>query len=121
MKIIWAVIPPGYTEDVITALRKAGIRAVTCIDVSGSFGNLPVMAGAPDQDYGGFTDSSLLMTAVADYDVPKVVSAIRNVAKARKDSASGPDNPQYGKIFVSYVDDYFNVRKDRKGSRKGTA
>jgi nitrogen regulatory protein PII len=116
MKMIWAVVPQGCAEDVISALRTAGIQPVTCVDASGFFDSVPVTpAGTTVCDA---PDGKLLVTAVADHDVPKAVLAIRETAKAY-----GKEMPQQetnGKIFVSYVDDFYTVRPGRKG-RDGPA
>jgi nitrogen regulatory protein PII len=107
MKMIWAVVPPGCADDVIGALRKAGIQPVTCIDGAGFFGPA---AAAPACDG---NDGRLLIVAVADQDVPKAVHAIREKAKAHGKETPGQD--AHGKILISYVDDFYTIRSARKG------
>jgi nitrogen regulatory protein PII len=111
MKMIWAVVRPECAEDVIGALMTAGISPVTCFDVAGFFDTAAGTAGCND------SDGRLLLTAVADNDVPRAVLAIRETVKAHGKDSLLQDS--HGKIVISYIEDFFMIRSARK-SRDGS-
>jgi nitrogen regulatory protein PII len=111
MKMIWAIIQSESCPMVIDALEKAGIRAMTRMDVTG-YNKDP---GIPAVSI-GYTEmpKEMLMIGVADNDVARAVIAIRTAAKTWLKEVSDVKNPINGKIFVTYVEDFYTIRIAQK-------
>lgn len=111
MKMIWAIIPSESCPMVIDALEKANIRAMTRINVTG-YNQEP---GIPAVSI-GYTEmpKEMLMIVVADNDVARAVIAIRTAAKTWLKDAPDAKNLLSGKIFVTYVEDYYTIRIAQK-------
>lgn len=111
MKMIWAIIQSESCPMVIDALEKAGIHAMTRMDVTGHHKG----PGTPRVSV-EYTEmpKEMLMIVLADHDVAKAVIAIRTAARTWLKDASDEKNCTNGKIFVTYVEDYYTIRIAQK-------
>ncbi|MCX6688769.1 MAG: P-II family nitrogen regulator [Methanoregula sp.] len=107
MKMIWAIIQYESTQMVIDALEKAGIHAMTRMDVTG----YDVASGIPEGSI-GYTDmpKSMLMIVLADNEVARAVKVIRNMVKASMKNHLVAVNHEKSRIFVTYVEDSYTIR-----------
>jgi nitrogen regulatory protein PII len=111
MKLIWALIPFQSTKQVVDALTKIGIHAITCIGVNGSSPE-PGSTARPSGPVESLQE--MLMIALADHDVAKAVIVIRTVVKTSLRDTFDGTNPAEGKIFVTYVEDFYTIRTGQK-------
>ena len=58
----------------------------------------------------------MLMIVLADNEVARAVTTIRNAAKTGKNEVSEAGNIGYGKIFVTYVEDAYTIRTANRTS-----
>jgi nitrogen regulatory protein PII len=111
MKMIWVIIPSRSVQKVIDALEKTGITAITRIGVNDHDSEPEVLPGPPDTCG---RSREMLMIVLSEHDVAKAVIAIRTAAKADlKETPDGGDLP-HGKIFVTYVEDFYTIRIAQK-------
>ncbi|MCK9580574.1 MAG: P-II family nitrogen regulator [Methanoregula sp.] len=111
MKMIWVIIQSRSVQRVIEALEKTGITAITRIGVNDSDSEPEILPGPPGSCG---RSREMLMIVLSEHDVAKAVIAIRTAAKAdlRETPESG-DLPN-GKIFVTYVEDFYTIRIAQK-------
>ena len=114
MKMIWAVIRPDSAQQVIDALENAGISAMTRLHVTGHGREMGIAAGLTR-----YTElpKEMLMIVLADNEVARAVTAIRNAARTGVKDSPGATGD--GKIFVTYVEDSYTIRTTEKAT--GTA
>ncbi|MFA4876397.1 MAG: P-II family nitrogen regulator [Methanoregula sp.] len=107
MKMIWAVIRPESTQQVIHALDAAGIAGMTRLHVTGHGKDMGITIGAVH-----YTEipKEMLMIVVPDGDVAKTVRIIRTEAKTGAKNSLDEGTIGDGKIFITYVDDTFAIR-----------
>jgi nitrogen regulatory protein PII len=107
MKMIWAIIRSRSVQRVIDALEKTGITAITRIGINDGDHQPEILPGPP----ASCTKSrEMLMIGLSEHDVPKAVIAIRTAAKADlREIPYGGDKPN-GKIFITYVEDFYTIR-----------
>jgi len=103
MKLIKAVIRPDKALDVVKALDKAGFKALTMWDVVGRGKEGGLKAGEAVYDE---LAKTLIMIAVEDKDVNKVVETIN---KSAHTGAYGD-----GKVFVCELSEVWTVRSKKK-------
>jgi nitrogen regulatory protein PII len=107
MKMIWAVIRSESVQQVISALEKVGIRAMTRINVDNPTKESEVpTAIIPHLE----PSKEMLMFVLADCEVAKAVVAIRNAAKIRAPDNTEGGKIENGKIFITYVEDFYTLR-----------
>jgi nitrogen regulatory protein PII 1 len=104
MKLIKAVIRPEKVYEVIKALEKKGFKAMTMWDVVGRGKEGGVQVGETCYDE---LAKTLLMIAVKDEDVKKVVDTI---TKSAHTGAYGD-----GKIFVTGISEVWTIRTKERG------
>jgi nitrogen regulatory protein PII 1 len=107
MKMIWAIIRPEYSQNVIDALEKIGISAMTRLHVTGHGAEIGIAAGTINYSE---IPKEMLMLVLPDIDVARAVKIISTMAKTWQ-----KENPEHGavgdgKIFVTYVDDAYTIR-----------
>ena len=108
MKLITAVIKPHKVDEVIDALKSAGIQAVTVTEVKG-FGR----QGGHTETYRGaeytvnFTPKVKLEIVVDDTDTSMAADVIQTTATAGKIGD--------GKIWVTPVDNVIRIRTGEQG------
>jgi nitrogen regulatory protein PII 1 len=107
MKMIWALIRPESAQKVIDALEGAGIGAMTRVHVTGHGKEMGITAGLIR-----YTEipKEMLMIVLADNEVARAVTAIRNAAKTGTKDVPDAGNIGDGKIFVTYVEDAYTIR-----------
>jgi nitrogen regulatory protein PII len=109
MKLITAVIKPHKVDEVIDALKTAGIQAVTVTEVKG-FGR----QGGHTETYRGaeytvdFTPKVKLEIVVDDPDTSMATDVIQATASAGKIGD--------GKIWVTPVDNVIRIRTGEQGT-----
>ena len=104
MKLVKAVIRPEKVYEVIKALEKEGFKAMTMWDVVGRGKEGGVMVGETLYDE---LAKILIMVAVEDEDVEKVVSTI---TKSAHTGAYGD-----GKVFVCNISKVWTIRTKEEG------
>jgi len=108
MKLITAVIKPHKVDEVIDALKSAGIQAVTVTEVKG-FGR----QGGHTETYRGaeytvaFTPKVKLEIVVDDSDTSTATDVIQTTATAGKIGD--------GKIWVTPVENVIRIRTGEQG------
>ncbi len=108
MKLITAVIKPHKVDEVIEALRSAGIQAITVTEVKG-FGR----QGGHTETYRGaeytvdFTPKVKLEIVIGADDVPRATDVIQSTASEGKIGD--------GKIWVTPVDAIVRIRTGEQG------
>ena len=104
MKLIKAIVRPEKVDDVVDALSDAGFPAFTKIDVvgRGKQGGLRVGEFVYDE-----LPKTLLLIAVNDEDVAKVIEIIRSNAYT--------GNFGDGKIFVQPIEEAYTIRTGERG------
>ncbi len=104
MKLIKAIVRPEKVEDIVDALSNEGFPAFTKIDVvgRGKQGGLRVGEFVYDE-----LPKILLLIAVNDEDVAKVIEVIRNNAYT--------GNFGDGKIFVQPIEEAYTIRTGERG------
>lgn len=104
MKLIKAIIRPEKVDDVVDALSEEGFPAFTKIDVvgRGKQGGLRVGEFVYDE-----LPKTLLLIAVNDEDVAKVVEII----KSRAYTGNFGD----GKIFIQPIEEAYTIRTGERG------
>jgi nitrogen regulatory protein PII len=105
MKMIWAVISKEFTERVIEALDRAGIGAMTRLQVTGPYQDT-LLLDQPNPD----KPREVLMIAVPDAEVAKTVMVIRAHARPEEAGRHNAEPATAGKIFVTYIDESFTIR-----------
>lgn len=109
MKLITAVIKPHKVDEVIDALKTAGIQAVTATEVKG-FGR----QGGHTETYRGaeytvdFTPKVKLEIVLDDTDTPMATDVIQTTASAGKIGD--------GKIWVTPVENVIRIRTGEQGT-----
>jgi nitrogen regulatory protein PII len=110
MKMIWAVLRTESIQPVIDALGNAGISGLTRMDATGYERRLPV----PDKGQHPDMQTGMIMFVLPDNEVAKAVITIRTAAKAGAKTGAGTVSDgrigENGRIFVTYVEDFFTVR-----------
>jgi nitrogen regulatory protein PII len=113
MKIIWAIIQSRSLQKVIDALENVSVQALTCMEVTGYNKKTPI----PREPHGyAELPKEMLMIVLADQEVAKAVIAIRTAVKSILKDYPDAKNPENGKIFVTYVEDYYTIRIVRKNA-----
>ncbi len=108
MKLITAVVKPHKVDEVIDALKTAGIQAVTVTEVKG-FGR----QGGHTETYRGaeytvdFTPKVKLEIVVDDLDMSMATDVIRTTASSGKIGD--------GKIWVTPVESVVRIRTGEQG------
>ncbi len=104
MKLVKAIVRPEKVDDVVDALSEAGFPAFTKIDVvgRGKQGGLKVGEYIYDE-----LPKTLLLIAVNDDDVKKVVDVIK--------SSAYTGNYGDGKIFIQPIEEAYTIRTGEKG------
>ncbi len=104
MKLVKAIVRPEKVDDVVDALSEAGFPAFTKIDVvgRGKQGGLKVGEYIYDE-----LPKTLLLIAVNDNDVKKVVDVIK--------SSAYTGNYGDGKIFIQPIEEAYTIRTGEKG------
>jgi nitrogen regulatory protein PII 1 len=107
MKMIWVIIHAESTQMVIEALEKAGIHAMTRMDVTGYEKEPGIAKGSI-----GYTKKSkeMLMIVLSDFNVARAVTVIRNVTKNSMKNHPVADPSDKSRIFVTYVEDSYTIR-----------
>ncbi len=104
MKLIKSVVRPEKAYEVIKALEREGFKAMTMWDVVGRGKEGGVIVGGTQYDE---LAKTVIMIAVEDSDVEKVVSTILETART---GAYGD-----GKIFVCNVSKVWTIRTKEEG------
>ena len=104
MRLIKAVIRPEKVYEVVKALEKAGFKAMTMWDVVGRGKEGGVVVGETPYDE---LAKTLIMVAVEEKDVDKVVSTI---TKSARTGAYGD-----GKVFVCSLSKVWTIRTKEEG------
>lgn len=104
MKLIKAIVRPEKTYEVIKALEKEGFKALTMWDVVGRGKEGGVVVGETVYDE---LAKTMLMIAVEDKDVDKV---IKTITKSARTGAYGD-----GKIFVCNISKVWTIRTKSEG------
>jgi nitrogen regulatory protein PII 1 len=113
MKMIWAVIRPEFTQQVIEGLDYAGVSAITRLPVNDSDASRsPFLLPAFDKS------QEMLMIAVPDNEVAKTVTVIRSNARSNGADNSRSEMSGGGKIFVTYIDESFTIRTAGKATKE---
>jgi len=104
MKLIKAILRPEKVDDVVDALSDEGFPAFTKIDVvgRGKQGGLRVGEFVYDE-----LPKTMLLIAVNDEDVAKVIEVIRSNAYT--------GNFGDGKIFVQPIEEAYTIRTGERG------
>lgn len=111
MKMIWAVIRPESAQRVIKSLDSAGIGGMTRLHVTGHGKEMGITLGAVH-----YTEipKEMLMIVVSDNEVAKTVMIILKEAKTGLKNIPCEGTIGDGKIFVTYVEDTFAIRRAGK-------
>jgi len=104
LKLIKAIIRPEKVDDVVDALSKEGFPAFTKIDVVGRGKQGGIRVGEYVYDE---LPKTMLLIAVNDEDVSKVVEIIKNSAYT--------GNFGDGKIFIQTIEEAYTIRTGEKG------
>jgi len=104
MKMVKAVIRPEKVYEVIKALEKKGLKAMTMWDVVGRGKEGGVQVGETPYDE---LAKTMLMVAVEEKDLQKAVDTIMKTART---GAYGD-----GKIFVCNISQVWTIRTKEKG------
>lgn len=99
MKLIKAIVRPEKEAEVIQALERAGLPALTKWDVLGRGRQRGIQVGAAV--YGELA-KLCLMVVVPDAEAPKAIEAILAAAKT--------GHPGDGRIFVSDLKEAYTIR-----------
>ena len=104
MKLIKAILRPEKVDDVVDALSDEGFLAFTKVDVvgRGKQGGLRVGEFVYDE-----LPKTMLLIAVNDEDVAKVIEVIRSNAYT--------GNFGDGKIFVQPIEEAYTIRTGERG------
>ena len=106
MKMVWAILRPERTADVIASLEKAGFYAFTRLDVMGRGRQKGLMVGSSRYEEVAKTK---LMLVVGDHEAERAVETLKIAART--------GNPGDGKIFVSPLGAVYSIRsKSREDS-----
>jgi nitrogen regulatory protein PII 1 len=111
MKMIWAVIRPESTQRVIEALEQNGISAMTRLNVTGHGTEMGITAGAIRYSE---IPKEMLMIAIQDNEVAKAVNIIKSEARTRTKNHPNDGTIGDGKIFVTYIEEFFTIRTSGK-------
>ncbi len=104
MKLVKAIVRPEKVDDVVDALSEAGFPAFTKIDVVGRGKQGGIKVGEYIYDE---LPKTLLLIAVNDDDVKKVVDVIKTSAYT--------GNYGDGKIFIQPIEEAYTIRTGEKG------
>jgi nitrogen regulatory protein PII 1 len=99
MKMIWAILRPEKTTDVIASLEKAGFYAFTRLDVMGRGRQKGIMVGSSRYEE---VAKTTLMIVVGDHEAERAVETLKIAART--------GNPGDGKIFVSPLGAVYSIR-----------
>jgi|GEM_PF-2906110 len=107
MKMIWAHIRSEKAQQVIDALEKTGVRALTRIRVADPIVELKIPGEPPTSPD---TAREMVILVLADCEVAKAITTIRNAVRAGL--KKNPDDEKTGtdRIFVTYVEDFYTLR-----------
>jgi len=103
LKNICAIIPEKKLDAVNTALHELGVKGLTIFKTKGrgkdirkpnQMGNLFYFAE--------FAENNTIMIMSSDADVDKIVDAIQK-------------NAEIGKIFVTNIEEFIDIRKNMRG------
>jgi nitrogen regulatory protein PII 1 len=104
MKMIRAIVRPEKAEDVVEALEKEDVIALTKIDVFGRGKQKGIQVGSSVYDE---LPKVMLMIVVENEEAKKVIDVIENNART--------GNIGDGKIFVTAVNEAYTIRTGEKG------
>ena len=111
MKLIRAIIRPESTQQVIEALEKNSIYAMTRMNVTGRGKEMGITQGSVR-----YTEipKEMLMMVVPDDTVTKTVRVIETAARTGTTDDPAAGNPGDGKIFVTDVEESHTIRTGEK-------
>lgn len=111
MKLIRAIIRPESTLQVIEALEKNGIYAMTRMNVTGRGKDMGITLGPVR-----YTEipKEMLMIMLPDNAVSKVITVIETSARTGTKDNPAHGNVGDGKIFVSDVGESYTIRTGEK-------
>ena len=101
MKKIEAIVQPGQRDAVIAAIKKIGVGGVTVHQVQGQGAQDPPLVGQ-------YFSRDMVICIVDDPKLDDIINAIANVA------CTGTKGD--GKIFVTTVDDAFDICTKKRGT-----
>ncbi len=104
MKMIRAIVRPEKVEDIVDALEKEEVIALTKIDVFGRGKQKGIQVGSSVYDE---LPKVMLMIVVENEEAEKVIEVIENNART--------GNIGDGKIFVTAVNEAYTIRTGEKG------
>jgi nitrogen regulatory protein PII 1 len=104
MKMVRAIVRPEKVEDVVEALEKEEVIALTKIDVFGRGKQKGIQVGSSVYDE---LPKVMLMIVVENEEVEKVIDVIENNART--------GNIGDGKIFITAVNEAYTIRTGDKG------
>jgi nitrogen regulatory protein PII len=114
MKMIWVILRPATLRPVITALRDAGIHGMVLVNTSDEC-RQPCFH--PQRQVPEDQQTGMLMMVLADRFIARAVAAIRTSVKAHAgQGTAGSEKTRMtsdGKILVTSVDDYYQIRPAR--------
>jgi nitrogen regulatory protein PII len=114
MKMIWALLRSESVQPVIDSLKKTGIYGLTRMNPTKEIMN-PANQEETVPDTAMLTET--IMIVLPDNDVAKAIIAIRTAVKASiKTDRPGKNDDECtvnGRIFVTYVEDYYTMRDVR--------
>ncbi len=99
MKLIRALIRPELEDSVLKLLEQEGFFATTKVDVQGRGRQAGIAVGGVSYDR---LAKVMLLLAVSDGDLPRVVAAIEQGAST--------GHPGDGRIFIQDVSSVYTVR-----------
>ncbi len=101
MKKIEAIVQPGQRDAVIAAIKKIGVGGVTVHQVQGQGTQDPPLVGQ-------YFSKDMVICVVDDPKLDDIINAIANVA------CTGTKGD--GKIFVTTVEDAFDICTKKRGT-----
>jgi nitrogen regulatory protein PII 1 len=104
MKMVRAIVRPEKVEDVVEALEKEEVIALTKIDVFGRGKQKGIQVGSSIYDE---LPKVMLMIVVENEEAEKVIEVIENNART--------GNIGDGKIFITAVNEAYTIRTGEKG------
>lgn len=111
MKMIWAIIQSKSAQMVIDALENVGVQAMTRMEITGYEKEAGISAKVTE-----YTEKpkEMLMIVLSDNDVAKAVITIRNAVKKSLKNLPASKTSSNGRIFVTYVEDFYSINMARK-------
>jgi nitrogen regulatory protein PII 1 len=104
MKMVRAIVRPEKVEDVVEALEKEEVIALTKVDVFGRGKQKGIQVGSSIYDE---LPKVMLMIVVENEEAEKVIEVIENNART--------GNIGDGKIFITAVNQAYTIRTGEKG------